>query len=138
MWTDGESDRHVGANRRLSRTRLTMNAVTDFKIIKPARLDICRMTDLPPIFSPPMPVPPSAKQVVKLQHRKHKVLLIMQGCQLRDVLAGPSRTPPIRDPGHACSPASRDATRNASFPLRSCERLAAWESKLMVFISAAR
>jgi len=39
-----------------------------------------------------------------------------------------SRTRSITVPGHACGPASRDSTSNASFPLSSCERLAAWKS----------
>lgn len=134
MWTDGERDRHVGANRRLSRTRLKMNVITNWKITKTVRLNECLPNDgFVAHFLPFDAVPPSAK----LQHRKQKGLLIMQGCQLRDVLVGPSRTRPITDPGHACSPVSRDATRNASFPLRSCERLVAWESKWMVFISTA-
>jgi hypothetical protein len=88
-------------------------------------------------FFRPSPALLAQSVVTKLQHRKQILLLITQGCQLRDVHAGPSRTRPITDPGHACSPVSRDATRNASFPFRSCELLAAWESQWMVFISAA-
>jgi hypothetical protein len=39
-----------------------------------------------------------------------------------------SRAHSITNHGHACGPTSRDTTGNASFPLSSCERLAAWKA----------